>query len=141
MGTLDFSILCLPISVHTPLVLGALDMFVLARSCICASLSCLFNAHADSRSVILSDLCICASCLCISLCVYVYRCLCLHYCLKSYYRIVSFGVWPAGYHSNTQASLGEARSWMLYWIRESMIPTLLLPLGAQGLSGCHSNHL
>ena len=76
-----------------------------------------------------------------SLCVCVYRRLCLHYCVKFYYHIVSFGVWPAGSHSNTQASLGEARSWMLYWIRESMIPTLLLPLGAQGLSGCHSNHL
>jgi hypothetical protein len=54
---------------------------------------------------------------------------------------VSFGVWLAGSLSNTQASLEEARSWMLYWIRESMIPTLLLRLGAQGLSGYHSNHL
>jgi len=107
-----------------PLVLGALDMSVLAHSCLCASLSCLLM-HLCVMPIHLS----------------VYVCICLHYCLKFYYHIVSFGVWPAGSHSNTQASLGEARSWMLYWIRESMIPTLLLPLGAQGLSGCHSNHL
>lgn len=50
-------------------------------------------------------------------------------------------IWPAGSLSNIQTSLGEVRSWMWYWIKESTTPILSLPIDALGLSGYHSNHL
>lgn len=119
-----------------PSMLGVLDMFVLARSIYVYSYA--RAAHILIRHCIRSvHLCVIPMHLFVHMCVDAFF---LH-CSKFYYRIVSFEVWSAESLSNTQAYLEEVRNWMLYWIRESMIPTSLLPLGAQGLSGYHSNHL